>query len=104
TPGPVGHAVDDQAAHAADALAAVAVEGDRLLALLDELLVEDVEHLQEGHIRLDVIDRVVFKTARLVGARLPPDPQVILHRHRPFRPTTNALAVLARSSLAPDYL
>ncbi|GAA3420898.1 hypothetical protein GCM10018952_65740 [Streptosporangium vulgare] len=43
--------VDDHAAHAADALAAVVVEGDRVVALQDEPLVEDVEHLQEGHVR-----------------------------------------------------
>ena len=48
--GAVRLAVDHQAAHAADALAAVGVERDRLLALLVELLVEDVEHLEERHV------------------------------------------------------
>jgi hypothetical protein len=61
-----GRTVDHQAAHAADALAAVAVEGDRLLALGVELLVEDVEHLEERH---------VFETsADLVGDHLPSRP------------------------------
>jgi hypothetical protein len=46
----VGHAVDDHAARAADALAAVVVEGDGILALGDEALVHDVEHLEEGHV------------------------------------------------------
>ena len=36
-------------AAAADALAAVVIERDRLLAGLDELLVELVHHLQERH-------------------------------------------------------
>ena len=44
---PVRLAVDHEAAGAADPLAAVVLEGDRLLAALGELLVEDVEHLEE---------------------------------------------------------
>src|SRR5918994_39464 len=47
---PLRLAVDHQRAHAADALATVGVERDRLLAHLVELLVEDVEHLQEAHV------------------------------------------------------
>ena len=43
-------AVDHHAAHAADAFAAIVVEGDRLLALLDQALVDDVEHLEERHV------------------------------------------------------
>jgi hypothetical protein len=60
-------AVDHHAAHAADALAAVVVERDRVLALRDQALVDDVEHLQERHVRADV--------GRVVGderARGPP--------------------------------
>jgi hypothetical protein len=43
----VGDAVDHQPAHAADALATVVVEGHRLLVAVDQLLVEQVEHLQK---------------------------------------------------------
>jgi hypothetical protein len=53
--GAVRLAVDHAAAAAADALAAVVVEGDRLLVLLDELLVDVVEHLEEGHVVGDVV-------------------------------------------------
>ena len=49
----VGLAVDHQRAGAADALAAVVVEGDRLLALVDEALVDEVEHLEERHLVVD---------------------------------------------------
>ena len=45
--GTVGVTVDVERAHAADTLATVVVEDERLLVLLDELLVENVEHLQE---------------------------------------------------------
>jgi hypothetical protein len=49
-PRPVGDAVDHQAAHAADALAAVVVERHRLLPVLHQLLVQHVEHLEERHL------------------------------------------------------
>ena len=49
----VRHAVDHQAAGAADPLAAVVVERDRQLALADQPLVQHVEHLEERHLRAD---------------------------------------------------
>ena len=73
--GAVGVAVDDQAARAADALAAVVVEGDRVLAVEGELLVEGVEHLQERHVRGDAVDLVGGHAAGGVGVLLAPDAQ-----------------------------
>jgi len=71
---PVGHALDHQSAGAADTLAAVVAELDRLLALLDEVLVEDVQHLQEGHFGQDPFDLVVDEQALGLVPRLaPPD-------------------------------
>ena len=71
--GTVGDAVDHQAAHAADALAAVVVEGHRFVAGLDELLVQDVEHLQERHVLRDAVERVVDHPAASLGIVLAPD-------------------------------
>ena len=51
--GTVRHAVDHHPARAADALAAVVVERDRLLAVEREPLVHDVEHLEERHVGVD---------------------------------------------------
>ena len=48
--GPVGNAVDDQAAHAANALAAIAVKLDGIFALFDQALVYHIQHLQKGHV------------------------------------------------------
>lgn len=45
--GTVGMSVDIERAHAADTLAAVVVEHNRLLAFLDKSLVENVESLEE---------------------------------------------------------
>ena len=36
---------------AANAFAAIGIEGDRFLALGDQILVDDVEHFQKGHVR-----------------------------------------------------
>src|SRR5690606_40378404 len=69
----VGHAVDHQAAGAADAFTAVAFKGDGLLALADQLFVELVEHFEEGHLRHDVVDGVLLETPGLIGASLSPD-------------------------------
>ncbi len=49
--GPCATPLIISAAHAADPLAAIVIEGDRLLALLDEPLVHDVEHLEKRHVR-----------------------------------------------------
>jgi len=46
----VRHSVDQEAARAADALATIVLERHRLVAALDQLLVQDVEHLEEGHV------------------------------------------------------
>jgi hypothetical protein len=71
----VRHAVDGHRAHAADALAAVVVEGEGVLALSDELLVEHVHHLEErgggGHGG----ERVLLEGAGLAAA-LAPDAQL----------------------------
>ena len=54
----VGLTVDHQRARAADALTAVVVEDDRLLAVSDEALVEHVEQLEERRLVADLFDRV----------------------------------------------
>lgn len=66
----VGHAVDGHRAHAADAFAAVVVEGDGVAAGEDDLLVEQVHHLEEGGVLGDVRDLVVLELA--FGAGLAP--------------------------------
>ena len=65
--GAVGLAVDHQAARAADALAAVAVEHDGLAALVDQPLVDDVEHLEERHVLVDVEASYVSKRPASLG-------------------------------------
>ena len=76
---PVRDAVDQEPAGAADALAAVRVERDRILALRDQPLVDDVEHLEERHVGRDVLGDVVHELPGRVRARLPPDFQENSH-------------------------
>src|SRR5262245_24653899 len=54
----MGDAVDHEAAHATDPLAAIMIEGDGFLALDDQGLVDDIEHFQEGHIWTDILGLV----------------------------------------------
>ena len=77
--GAVRLAGNHQAAHAADALTTVAVEGDRLLTLGVEPLIEDVEHLQEAHVGANVLDLVGDQRTLVAGAGLAPDLQCQVH-------------------------
>jgi hypothetical protein len=69
-------AVDHAPARAADALAAIRVEGDRILTLPNEVFVDDVEHLEERHVCRDVLRDVIDKASRLILCRLPPHAQI----------------------------
>ncbi len=71
--GAVGDAVDDQAAHAADAFAAVVVEGDGLIPGGRELVIEYVEHFQERHVGGDPLDGITDHPARGGLVVLAPD-------------------------------
>ena len=67
-------AVDIQAAHSAYALATVVIEAHRMrYAVVDEALIEDVEHLQKRAVRRDVIDRICLKMSFYMGVFLYPD-------------------------------
>lgn len=62
----VRFAIDDERAGAADAFAAIVRERDRLFALERELVVHDVEHLEQRHVRVQVFRLIINKLARLV--------------------------------------
>ena len=65
--GAVGDAVDHEAAGAADAFAAIVLEGDGVFAVGDEAFVDDVEHLEERHVGIDVVGRRSATMRALVG-------------------------------------
>ena len=69
----VGTAVDVESAHAADAFAAVVVEADGVgYVVVDELFVEDVEHLEERTLRRYVADLVGLEATFCLGVLLTP--------------------------------
>ena len=87
----VGAAVDIEAAGATDALAAVVVERHgtaalaaafhrhRVATLADELLIEDIEHLQEGGVLLNAGNMVGLEMTRGLGVLLTPYFQIEFH-------------------------
>ncbi len=76
--GAVGFAVDDHATGAADAFAAIVVEGDGVFFLSYEAFVEDVEHFEEGHVLVG-IDFVGFEVSFILCVFLSPDFECQFH-------------------------
>ena len=72
-------AIDHHAAAATDPLPAVMVEGDRLLALGEKPLIEDVEHLEERHLLGDAVDLIGLEPSRRIGPDLSPDLENEVH-------------------------
>jgi hypothetical protein len=68
---------DADSAGAADSFPAVAVEGNGFLSLLDQRLIELVEHLEKGGVGVHVGDLVVHEAAGAGGVRLAPDAQFV---------------------------
>ena len=72
-------AVDDHRTGAANAFPAIGIEGNRLLALGHQILVDHVQHFQKGHVGRDVGGRVGDQPALALGVLLPPDFQSKIH-------------------------
>ena len=69
---PVRLTVDHECARPADALPAVVLERDGVLALGDQSLVEDVEQLEERSILADLVDVVLLEAPSGVRTVLAP--------------------------------
>ena len=72
-------AVDIKGACSADTLAAIVVERNRIYSLTDQLLVENVEHFQEGCIRLYIIDMIGLKVSFCLSVTLTPYLNIEIH-------------------------
>src|SRR4029077_1523646 len=77
--GAMRHAVDHHAARPADPLATIVIERDRHPSRLYEPLVDDVEHLEERHVRADLARVVLLELARGFCIRLTPDMERDVH-------------------------
>ena len=69
----MGYTIDGEGAHTANAFAAVVVEVDGLFALVYELFVDDVEHLEEGSFVRDVLRLVGFNATLGLRGLLAPN-------------------------------
>jgi hypothetical protein len=73
------NAIDHHPAGAADPLATIVIERDRLAATRDETFVYDIEHFQERHVRTDVLRVVREERTFSIGRRLSPHVQFKIH-------------------------
>ena len=71
--------IDHEPARAANSLAAIVIESDRIFTLCHELFVEHIEHLQKGHVRTHLRVLVADDAANLMRAFLPPDVEDEFH-------------------------
>ena len=69
----VSDTVDHETARTADSFAAVVIERDRIFALCDQVFVQDIEHLEERHVRIHFRVLIADHPALLVRTLLPPD-------------------------------
>jgi hypothetical protein len=77
--GPWAMPLIHEPARPADAFAAIVFERDRLLALLDRLLVQHVERFQHRHVCIQVLGFVTNHPPAHSRAFLPPDMQDQFH-------------------------
>src|SRR5205823_10047318 len=71
--GTVRLAVDRARAGPTDAFAAVVGKRDRLISLRGELVVHHVERFEEGHVRVQILRRIIDELAGGFRAGLTPD-------------------------------
>jgi len=71
--GAMGYAVDYQRTGAADSFPAVMIEMDGVYPFLDQFLVNNIKHLQNGHTLHDVMSLVGFQPSFVLCVFLPPD-------------------------------
>jgi hypothetical protein len=55
------------------------IEDARILAALDQVLVDFVEHFEERHVGADILCLVLLELTLVLGVLLPPDMQRQVH-------------------------
>jgi hypothetical protein len=76
----VGKSPDHDAAGTANALAAVAVEGDRSLAALHQLKIQQIERLEQRPVRWQILQQVTLEMTLGVSIALTPNAECEFHR------------------------
>ena len=76
------YAIDHESAHPANSLAAIVVERDRLFAPIHQAFIQDIQHLQKRHVRIDVVGLIANRSAGVAGRLLPPHVQDQSHSRK----------------------
>ena len=76
---PVCLAVNGERARAANAFAAIGVEGDRFFATPEQIFIYDVEHLQKRSVRRNIARFILDELAARFRVLLSPDSQKKVH-------------------------
>ena len=69
----VSSAIDHCPADTTDTLPTVAVYGNRFPAIKYKLLIDDIDHLEKGHFRRNILCRICFESSPIVRSVLTPD-------------------------------
>ena len=69
----MGVTIHIHGASATDTLAAVIIIDDRVLALADELIIEHIDHLEEGSVLIDMLHLVGLEVTLLMTVPLTPN-------------------------------
>ena len=77
--GAMRYAVHNEAAHPADAFAAIGVERDWFLSASDQSLIENVEHFEKRRVRRNVMHFVIDEFALRLSIFLAPDFEFEIH-------------------------
>jgi hypothetical protein len=75
----MSHSIDQKTARAADSLAAIVLESYGRFTPGLEIFIEQVEHLEEGHVWRHALHLIDGKCAGRLGALLPPDLECEIH-------------------------
>ena len=78
-PASVRHSVDQKAACAANSLATIMLEGYRGFALGLKIFIEEIEHLEKGHVGRHPLHLIGGKRTGRLGVQLPPDFECQVH-------------------------
>ena len=66
------NAIDDHATGTTNAFSAIVIKCDGIIAIKNDLFIQQVKHLQKGGIRADIIQLIVYKLACCICIGLAP--------------------------------
>ncbi len=90
---PMGNAINHCSAHTADTFPTVMIKSYRITAFTCEILIENIQHFQKGHVSGNVLQGIGFKVTRGFAVLLTPD----------FKAQVNTLCSHGRVSIICNF-